>query len=101
MDGYAFFLFQALRKYIETCLLSAIKRESKSIAFPTIGTADCGYPKDEVAQVFLRTIGEFMTKRSSSKLEEISVVIYKDDQESTMVLKKYSYFTFTKMTRTD
>ena len=74
-----------LQSYIQTCLQYAVKTDRSSIAFPTIGTVDCNYPKLDVAQRFVRTIGEFMKKLSSSKLKEISVVIFKTDQESTMV----------------
>ena len=86
------FFFQNLQQYIKNCLWYAIKTNTKSIAFPTIGTADCDYPKNEVAQIFMRTVGEFMNKHSSTKLEEISVVIYKDDYESTMVSPGFTLF---------
>ena len=74
-----------LESYIQTCLLYAIKTERSSIAFPTIGTVDCSYPKNEVAQTFIRTVGEFMKRHPSCTLNEVSVVIFKDDHDCTLV----------------
>ncbi|XP_053385259.1 protein mono-ADP-ribosyltransferase PARP14-like [Mercenaria mercenaria] len=70
---------KSLAGYIITCLKEAVRQKRTSIAFPTIGTADCDYPGDKVALTFIRTIGEFMQLHITCSLTEITIVIYKTD----------------------
>ncbi|XP_053383671.1 protein mono-ADP-ribosyltransferase PARP14-like [Mercenaria mercenaria] len=77
----------SLAGYITTCLKEAVRQKRTTIAFPTIGTADCDYPGDKVALTFIRTIGEFMQLHITCSLTEITIVIYKTDIVTTSALE--------------
>ncbi|KAL4224956.1 hypothetical protein ACF0H5_015652 [Mactra antiquata] len=64
---------------INKCLERAVRNDVKEIAFPTIGTADCKYPPDQVARVFFRTVANFVTLRPTCSIEKIIVVAYSAD----------------------
>jgi O-acetyl-ADP-ribose deacetylase (regulator of RNase III) len=65
-DGNA----QALEKAYIDALLLAISSDTRSIAFPNIGTGDSGYPNDTAAEVALKAVYNFL-KKSPGKLSEV------------------------------
>jgi len=52
----------------------AVSRGLKTIAFPAISTGAYGYPKEEAAEVALKTIKEFLEEED--KLEEVVLVLF-------------------------
>ena len=59
-------------KLLQNCYLNslrlAIEHQCRSLAFPNISTGVYGYPKDQAAQVAVRTVFEFVGKNPSLQL---------------------------------
>ncbi|KAK3612487.1 hypothetical protein CHS0354_024457 [Potamilus streckersoni] len=79
---------EILKTYIKTCMNYALLTGKKTIAFPTIGTGKIGYPGDAVARCFVHAIAEFSKAQSSGSLEEVIIVIYHRDSETTLMFEQ-------------
>ncbi|KAL3843095.1 hypothetical protein ACJMK2_021048 [Sinanodonta woodiana] len=77
-----------LNGYIKSCMWYAVSKYVKSIAFPTIGTGNIGYPRDLVAKCFIHTIVEYCQALTTESLEKVIVVIYHRDYETTMAFEQ-------------
>ncbi|KAK3612551.1 hypothetical protein CHS0354_024537 [Potamilus streckersoni] len=79
---------EILKGYIKSCMNYALLEGKRSIAFPTIGTGSVGYPRDAVARCFSHAISEFSHAQTSGSLEEVIIVIYHTDTETTMAFEQ-------------
>lgn len=55
----------------------AVQNGIKSIAFPAISTGVYGYPKDEAAEIAVKTIKKLL--KANNKLEEVRFVVFSDE----------------------
>lgn len=81
---------QILHGYVMDCLDLASGQGYTSVAFPVLGTGNCSFPHDVVAQTMLRAMEEFQDTRPLSPLREITVVIYHTDTQILQVTCVYS-----------
>ncbi|KAK7108899.1 hypothetical protein V1264_016555 [Littorina saxatilis] len=70
-----------LHGYVMDCLDLASVQGYTSVAFPVLGTGNCSFPHDVVAQTMLRAMEEFQDTRPLSPLREITVVVYHTDTQ--------------------
>jgi O-acetyl-ADP-ribose deacetylase (regulator of RNase III) len=68
---------ELLTSCYNTCLQLAAEREVKSISFPSISTGIYGFPIEEAAEIALRTVGDWLTKRAEP-LHTVKLVQYND-----------------------
>ena len=78
---------QTFGKFVESCLRRAEKKGITSIAFPSIGTGNLGYPVEAVARTMFQTVQKFAAERNDGCLKEVSFVIYDKDHKSLQVIK--------------
>jgi O-acetyl-ADP-ribose deacetylase (regulator of RNase III) len=71
-DGEAELLASSYRRSLE----EADRVGARSVAFPAISTGIYGYPKDEAAEIAVRTIRELLP---STGIEEVVLVAFSDD----------------------
>lgn len=62
-------------------LLLAKGHELKSIAFPAISTGAFGYPKDEAAEIAVRTTRSFLETEGPEDMEIIFVCYFQEDAD--------------------
>jgi len=65
---------ELLAEAYRNSLKLAVSKGLKTIAFPAISTGAYGYPKEEAAEIALRTIKEFLEEED--KLEEVILVLF-------------------------
>ena len=65
---------ELLAEAYRNSLKLAVSKGLKTIAFPAISTGAYGYPKEEAAEIALRTIKEFLEKED--ELEEVVLVLF-------------------------
>lgn len=65
-----------LAEAYQNSLALACDNEIRSIAFPSISTGAYGYPLEEAAAVAIKTICDFLVKRSDCPLTEIHLVAF-------------------------
>ena len=68
-----------LRRCYQRCLDLAQEHQLRTIAFPNISTGIYGFPKNQAADIAIRTVIEFI-KRSGS-LEEVIFVVFDEENE--------------------
>lgn len=77
------------REYLTKCYKSslqlAVDYNCKQIAFPNISTGIYRFPKDEAAEISVRTVVEFLT--SNDKLDKVFFVCF-DDENYYLVNKE-------------
>jgi len=65
---------ELLAEAYRNSLKLAISKGLKTIAFPAISTGAYGYPKEEAAEIALKTVKEFLEKED--ELEEVVFVLF-------------------------
>jgi len=73
-----------LESCYQTSLELAVENSIKTIAFPNISTGIYGYPKQQAAEIAIKTVSEFLSK--NNEIEEVSFVCF--DEENLMNYKK-------------
>lgn len=71
---------QNLEKAIRNILTLADEKKLKSLALPSVGSGNAGFPKQTAAQIILKTISDYFVSVVSSSLRQIYFVLY--DMES-------------------
>ena len=79
------YVLQSLYRFVTECLDKASKRHFSSIAFPVIGTGRLGYPPDLVASCMFRAVSDFKKKQGKTALEDVTFVVYPEDQTALLV----------------
>lgn len=74
---------QLLEKAVKNVLKLADEKNLKSIAIPSIGSGNAGFPKQTAAQIILRSISNYFTTCMTSSLKQVYFVLY--DSESVAV----------------
>ncbi|XP_013781896.1 core histone macro-H2A.1-like [Limulus polyphemus] len=69
-----------LEKTVKNCLTLADGKNLKSVALPSIGSGRAGFPKQQAAQVILKSISNYFVSVMSSSLKQVYFVLY--DMES-------------------
>ncbi|XP_076361202.1 core histone macro-H2A.1-like [Tachypleus tridentatus] len=69
-----------LEKTVKNCLALADGKNLKSVALPSIGSGRAGFPKQQAAQVILKSISNYFVSVMSSSLKQVYFVLY--DMES-------------------
>lgn len=64
-----------LAKAYRSCLILAVEKGLRTIAFPSISTGAYGYPVDQAAEVALRTVRDFL-RENPGKLQEVRFVLF-------------------------
>ena len=67
----------------------AIENNCKSIAFPNISTGIYGFPKEEAAQIAVKTVSEFLLKHN--EIEKVIFVCF-DDENERLISKELSLY---------
>lgn len=62
-------LREFLKSCYENCLKLALQHNIHKIAFPAISTGVYGYPKEEAAQIAVKTVTDFMASHPDFELE--------------------------------
>lgn len=65
----------------------AVENNCKSIAFPNISTGIYGFPKEEAAQIAVKTVSEFLLKHN--EIEKVIFVCF-DDENEHLISKELS-----------
>lgn len=65
------------------CLDTTEKKQLTSIAFPSLGTGNLGYPVDKVAKQMFSCVENF--SKSNSDIKEVLLVVYEKDHKSIQV----------------
>ncbi|XP_033754341.1 core histone macro-H2A.1-like isoform X1 [Pecten maximus] len=71
---------QLLEKAVKNVLTLADEKNLKSIAIPSIGSGNAGFPKQTAAQIILKAISNYFVTVMSSSLKQVYFVLY--DMES-------------------
>ncbi|XP_071105671.1 core histone macro-H2A.1-like isoform X1 [Haliotis cracherodii] len=71
---------QQLEKAVKNILTLADEKNLKSLAIPSIGSGNAGFPKQTAAQIILRAISNYFMTVMTSSLKQIYFVLY--DMES-------------------
>ncbi|XP_067937989.1 core histone macro-H2A.1-like [Watersipora subatra] len=69
-----------LQKTVENCLKLADKENLKSIALPSVGSGNAGWPKQLAAETILRAIDRYFQTIMASSIKNVFFVLY--DKES-------------------
>lgn len=64
---------------IQKCLKKCDEKGAKSIAFPSIGTGNLGYPNDVVAKVMIKEIFNYLSSNKRSKINKVYLMIFMKD----------------------
>ncbi len=67
---------ELLAKAYKSSLNLAVQKQFKTIAFPSISTGYYGYPKQEAAEIAVKTVSEFLA--AHQEIEEVRFVLYSD-----------------------
>nr|WP_294934779.1 O-acetyl-ADP-ribose deacetylase [uncultured Flavobacterium sp.] len=67
----------------------AVENNCKSIAFPNISTGIYGFPKEEAAQIAVKTVSEFLLKHN--EIEKVIFVCF-DDENERLISKELSLY---------
>lgn len=81
--------FQILTSFIGGCLLNAHRKFYRSIAFPVLGAGALDFPPDVVAAMMKKEVENFGKKYGHTTLEEVRIVVYKDDGIYTVSYQNY------------
>eukprot|EP00301_Raphidiophrys_heterophryoidea_P000432 c10215_g1_i1.p1 GENE.c10215_g1_i1~~c10215_g1_i1.p1 ORF type:complete len:144 (+),score=48.83 c10215_g1_i1:66-497(+) len=79
-----------LKQSIENILKLADKKNLTSVALPSIGSGNNGYPKDEAARAILQAIDSYFQSIMSSSLKEVHFVLF-DDESLDVYNNVYSH----------
>ncbi|KAF6023374.1 H2AFY2 [Bugula neritina] len=79
-----------LQKSVENCFKIADKEHIKSIALPSIGSGNAGWPKQLAAETILRAIERYFQTIMASSIKNVYFVLYDQDSVDiyTSELKK-------------
>lgn len=76
---------QVLERIVEECLEKAEELQRASIAFPTIGGGNLGFPKDFVASTLLGAILRFSSQKNPQHVKEVVIVLHPSDPQTSQV----------------
>jgi len=68
----------------QNSLQLAVENRCKTVAFPNISTGVYGYPKQEAAEIALKTVNDFLSKQD--KIEKVIFCCF--DEENYQIMKK-------------
>ncbi|XP_061184931.1 uncharacterized protein LOC133192944 [Saccostrea echinata] len=74
-----------LEQFVTGCLETANFNSIRSIAFPTLGIGALGYPTKNAIKVMVQSIQKFSRNHPQSSLTDVSIVIFKGSQDSSLV----------------
>ena len=81
---------EKLKRAILSALKLSEKLEAKSVAMPAISTGTFGFPKRDAAQIFAKTIADFL--RNAKHVREIKMVLYDSETYSIFVEEFEKHF---------
>ena len=64
---------------IQKCLKNCDKRKANSIAFPSIGAGNLGYPNSVVANIMTKEIFDYLSTTKRSKITDVFLMIFMED----------------------
>lgn len=70
---------QTLSEIVKKCLVLAEQQQLMSVAFPTIGTGNLGFPRDLVASLMLDKVLKFSSKMNPKHLKEVVFILHPSD----------------------
>ena len=78
------FLFQMLRSTVQQCLQQALQLNVTSIAFPVLGTAGLGFPKNTACRIMINEVVNVVSGwRGSPCVQDVRFVVF--DQDAQLV----------------
>ncbi|CAG2249294.1 PARP10_14_15 [Mytilus edulis] len=78
---------QTLAEFVYSCLREADLRELSSISFPSLGTGNKNYPRDNVAAIMFQTVQKYDIERNIHNLKVVDFVIYEKDDKALKAFK--------------
>lgn len=72
-------LIQILGKSVRKCLKKCDEKGAQTIAFPSIGTGNLGYPNDVVASTMIKEIFDYLSSNKKSKINKVYLMVFMND----------------------
>ena len=79
---------------VKKCFLEMDMLKLKTIAIPTFGTGQLGYPKRETAKAMFDAVDEYQYSCINSSLQRVVFVLYQGDKDTCEVSKSYTDMLF-------
>ncbi|XP_045175124.2 uncharacterized protein LOC123536214 [Mercenaria mercenaria] len=79
---------------VSSCLTEAFNNDYSTIAFPTIGTGNSGFPADKVANAMIKAICQIGKSYRNSSLTDVTIVVYSMSEGVCKIFEEVVPFLF-------